>query len=171
MNILLSIIVIFSSFIFSFEKISFVSANPFSFQDIITDLDNQQEQEVYGILRLPDNFNKTQKIPLIILIGRDTEGRAEIFAAALQSAGRAIVVGTRTDGNIESVHLIPLLDGSRIFVSSTSYKTVSGLSVGLFGIEPNIRVSIDWDSVTPMKDPVINSALLTLRREKENEKY
>ena len=117
------------------------------------------------------DISGSQKIPLVILIGRDTEGRAEIFAAALQSTGRAIVVGTRTDGNIESVHLIPLLDGSRIFVSSTSYKTVSGFSVGLFGIEPNIRVNTDWDSVTNMKDPIINSALLTLRREKENEKY
>ena len=38
MNILLSFIVIVSSFIFSFDKISLVSANPFSFQDIITDI-------------------------------------------------------------------------------------------------------------------------------------
>ena len=45
--------------------IRFVSANPFSFKDIITDLDNQEEQIVSGILKFPSNSNK-QKYPLII---------------------------------------------------------------------------------------------------------
>ena len=49
------------------EIISFNSANPFSLSDIIKDLENQQQQEVFGKLTLPiDSLNSKKKIPLII---------------------------------------------------------------------------------------------------------
>ncbi len=47
------------------ETIRFKSSNPFSFYHIITALDNQSPQDVYGILRMPTNsFDKP--IPLVI---------------------------------------------------------------------------------------------------------
>ena len=49
------------------EKIFFKSANPFALSDIITDLENQQEQEVFGNLTFPnDSFDRKKKYPLII---------------------------------------------------------------------------------------------------------
>ena len=49
------------------EKIVFTSANPFALSDIITDLENQQEQEVFGKLTFPnDSINRKKKYPLII---------------------------------------------------------------------------------------------------------
>ena len=49
------------------EKIVFKSAYPFALSDIITDLENQQEQEVYGKLTFPhDSLEKEEKFPLII---------------------------------------------------------------------------------------------------------
>ena len=49
------------------EIIIFNSANPFSLSDIIKDLENQQQQEVYGKLTLPiDSLNSKKKFPLII---------------------------------------------------------------------------------------------------------
>ncbi len=49
------------------EKISFQSANPFSFNDVITNLENQEKQEVYGNLFIPDDtLNSQKKYPLII---------------------------------------------------------------------------------------------------------
>ena len=59
-------LIIFVSAIFSTERITFISASPFSFQDIITNLDNQESQEVFGILKFPDNYSKEKKYPLII---------------------------------------------------------------------------------------------------------
>ena len=50
---------------FSIEKITFSSANPFSFNDIISDLKNQEKQEVYGTLIIPDRA-ESEKIPLVI---------------------------------------------------------------------------------------------------------
>ena len=52
---------------YTVEKISFQSANPFSFNDVITNLENQEKQEVYGNLVIPDDTLNTQKkYPLII---------------------------------------------------------------------------------------------------------
>ena len=67
--LILSVSIFFSS-IYAQEQIFFSSANPFSFQDIIKDLDNQESQEVYGILTLPvfssSNTSDDEKFPLII---------------------------------------------------------------------------------------------------------
>ena len=49
----------------NFEKIEFKSANPFSFFHIITDLENQELQETYGILRFPDSISN-KPVPLVL---------------------------------------------------------------------------------------------------------
>ena len=52
---------------FTTEKIHFESANPYSFNDIITDLDKQEKQEVFGELVIPmDSIDNKKKYPLII---------------------------------------------------------------------------------------------------------
>ena len=52
---------------FTIEKIYFESANPYSFNDIITDLDNQKKQKVFGELVIPkDSIDDGKKYPLII---------------------------------------------------------------------------------------------------------
>ena len=48
------------------DTISFISANPFSFKDIISNLDNQEKHEVFGYLTIPDGANENDKIPLVI---------------------------------------------------------------------------------------------------------
>ena len=106
----------------------------------------------------------SQSLPLALLIGPDTEGLPEIFAAALQSTGRAILFGTRTSGDIENNHLVPLPDGSRVLISSTSYRTSTGFDVGLSGLEPNLAVRYDWDAVTEQADPVREASQAALSR-------
>lgn len=106
----------------------------------------------------------SQSLPLALLVGPDTEGLPEIFAAALQSSGRAVLFGARTSGEIENNHLVSLPDGSRVLISSTSYRTASGLDVGLSGLEPNLAVRYDWDAVTEQEDPVRDAAQAALLR-------
>ena len=49
------------------EKMFFKSSNPFSFNDVITNLDNQEKQDVYGNLFIPyDSLNPSKKYPLVI---------------------------------------------------------------------------------------------------------
>ena len=49
------------------ELVNFESANPFSLSDIITALDEQEKQRVFGQLTIPiDSLNPNEKYPLII---------------------------------------------------------------------------------------------------------
>ena len=48
------------------EEVFFESANPFAMSDVINDLNNQEKQEVYGILTLPIDSLSNKKHPLII---------------------------------------------------------------------------------------------------------
>ena len=59
------IIFLFNFIVSSTYEINFVSANPFSMKDIITNIDNLEEQSITGILTLPKG-KSNQKFPLII---------------------------------------------------------------------------------------------------------
>ena len=47
------------------EIIEFMSSSPFSFYHIITNLENEIDQEVYGTLRFPDNLNQ-DNLPMVL---------------------------------------------------------------------------------------------------------
>ena len=47
------------------ERIEFMSSNPFSLYQIITDLENQEPQQVYGILRFPEGSDP-KNLPLVV---------------------------------------------------------------------------------------------------------
>ena len=47
------------------EKITFQSANPFGFNDVMSALDEQDEQEVFGYLTFPEK-SKEEKLPLVV---------------------------------------------------------------------------------------------------------
>ena len=64
---ILSLLIFINSHAQKTEKIIFQSANPFALSDIINNLDNQTEQEVYGKLTIPkDSINSDKKYPLVI---------------------------------------------------------------------------------------------------------
>jgi carboxyl-terminal processing protease len=121
-------------------------------------------QEVLPVEIAGQDVAGSQSLPLALLIGPDTEGLPEIFAAALQSSGRAVLFGSRTSGDIENNHLVSLPDGSRVLISSTSYRTSTGFDVGLSGLEPNLAVRFDWDAVTEQVDPVRDASQVALLR-------
>jgi C-terminal processing protease CtpA/Prc len=55
-----------------------------------------------------------------------------------------------------------LPDGSRLFVPTSSYRTVDGHEVGLDGVVPDFVIEAEWDAITSGDDPVLNAALETL---------
>ena len=63
-NLILIILIIWTQISFAGELIYFNSANPFSFKDIIKNLDDQEKQIAYGVLNIPEN--STLPVPLII---------------------------------------------------------------------------------------------------------
>ncbi len=105
------------------------------------------------------DFVGSQTVPLAILVGPDTHGAPEMFAAMMQSIGRASVVGLPTDGDVEQATEFRMPDGSRLVVATASYRTPDGRDVGLTGVEPTLRVEADWDQVREGSDPVLDAAV------------
>lgn len=105
------------------------------------------------------NLAGSQTVPLTILVGPDTEGSPEIFAAALQSTGRARLVGLPTPGAVEGFTEVPLPDGSRMFLATSSFRTQHNVDLASAGLTPDVRVNGDWDEITSARDPVLAAAL------------
>lgn len=104
----------------------------------------------------------SQTVPLLILVGPDTEGSPEIFAAALQSSGRARLLGLPTPGAVEGYTEVPLPDGSRLFLATSSFRTTDNLDLANTGLTPDVSVDGDWDQITSDEDPVLATALSLL---------
>jgi C-terminal processing protease CtpA/Prc len=104
----------------------------------------------------------SQSVPLVILVGENTTGFPEVFAAGLQMDERAIIVGAPTNGAVETSSTFFLPDGSRMFVQSTSFRLLNGEEIGNNGITPDFVVEAAWDDIQPNDDPVLERALLVL---------
>jgi hypothetical protein len=79
----------------------------------------------------PDRGGSAWKLPLVLLTDRETGGAAELFAAALQDYGRALIVGpgTTAEQGVDTATL-PVISAS----STGAQKNMGGLTVarGLF---------------------------------------
>jgi carboxyl-terminal processing protease len=104
----------------------------------------------------------SQTVPMTVLVGPDTEGSPEIFAAALQANGRATVLGLPTPGAVEGFSEVPLPDGSRLFLATSSFRTDDSLDLAASGLTPDVPIRGDWDEITSADDPVLEAALALL---------
>lgn len=104
-------------------------------------------------------YEKLIDTPLVVLVDRDTESYAEVFAAALQSTGRADVVGVNTAGNTETIFAYDLSDGSRLWVAQEGFKLPDGANLEGRGVLPDRSISVDWARFSERRDPHINKAI------------
>jgi carboxyl-terminal processing protease len=86
------------------------------------------------------------KLPMVVLVNRDTASSAEIVTAALKDHDRAKVIGTNTYGKGVFQQLMPLSDGAWLDITVGEYFTPDGQNLGGGGvkegkgIQPNIYV-------------------------------
>ncbi len=113
------------------------------------------------------DFSNSQSVPLAILVGPDTQGLPEVFAASLQTAARATVLGLPTPGMVLGYDRTVLQDGSQLVYATSSFLTVAGLDLSQVGVRPDIQLDFDWDQVTPAVDPVLDAAESLLLSERQ----
>jgi carboxyl-terminal processing protease len=101
----------------------------------------------------------SQEVPLVVLVGENTAGFPEIFAAGLQSNERAMVIGETTPGSVETTSSFYLPDGSQAFIATTSFVMPDGQDIGTTGVVPDISIEEGWDEVLPEDDPVLDQAI------------
>ena len=119
---------------------------------------NSENQKQVVTINGEDQFS-SQSVPLVIIVGQNTTGSPEIFAASLQAGGRAEIVGANTPGEIESTASFYLPNGSRIFIESASFRLPNGEEIGNSGVKPDVEVEAGWDEVLPEADPVLDAAI------------
>lgn len=107
----------------------------------------------------------SQTVPLVILVGENTRGLPEVFAAAMQSNDRATVIGSNTSGNIETLVGFLLPDGSQAFIASASFRRADGEEIGVNGIRPEVEIEARWDQIIQDQDPVIEAAIASFEVE------
>ena len=85
--------------------------------------------------------------PLVVLVDQGSASASEVLAGALQDHHRAILVGSRTFGKGLIQSLFDLPDGSGLAITTARYVTPSGRDIHKQGIEPDVVVDRDPDSV------------------------
>ena len=110
-----------------------------------------------------DAINNSQKVPMIILVSKDTVSYGEIFSGALQDTGRARIVGQRTLGHVETLHGYPFVDGSQAWIAQERFDPAhSHADWKRTGIKPDIEAYADWDTFTFQNDPAVAAAVKLL---------
>ena len=109
-------------------------------------------------------FSRFEETPLVVLIDGDTQSNGEVFAVALQSKGRAKVVGTRSAGNTETVTPYNFRDGSRLWLAIAYFELWDGTNLEGLGVTPDVTIDVDWTSYTEIDDPHILEAVKIIQQ-------
>jgi carboxyl-terminal processing protease len=88
------------------------------------------------------------KIPMVVLVNRDTASSAEIVTAALQDRHRALVVGTHTYGKGVFQEIQPLPNGGALDITVGEFFTPSGRNLGGPGVAAGKTVN-EGAGITP----------------------
>jgi carboxyl-terminal processing protease len=110
---------------------------------IVSTKGRNHKEESYVARGRPESQNGPQtSYPIAILINRYSASASEIVAAALQDAGRAIIVGERSYGKGSVQNVIPMEGGtSALKLTTASYWRPSGKNIHRF---PDSKESDDW---------------------------
>lgn len=98
-------------------------------------------------------------LPVVVLVDGGTASAAEIVAGALQEAGRAVVVGTRTFGKHVVQEAFDGRDGGTFRITIGTWTTAAGTDVAFTGLTPDVVVS---EPPVRGRDPALERAVLLL---------
>jgi carboxyl-terminal processing protease len=110
---------------------------------IVTTKGRNHKEEAYVARGRPDSSGGPQTTyPIAILLNRYSASASEIVAAALQDAGRAIIIGERSYGK-GSVQNVILMEGgtAALKLTTASYWRPNGKNIHRF---PDSKESEDW---------------------------
>jgi len=114
-----------------------------------------------------EDIQGSLKIPLVVLVGKNTASFGEIFSGVLQDSNRAILIGEQTPGNVELLYRYDFPDGSRAWIARSAFRPKNNPEQDWegAGITPDQVIAESWDLYTLETDPVVQAALEELDRQ------
>jgi len=100
--------------------------------------------------------------PLAVLTSGSSASGAEVFAAAVQEAGRGPIVGARTLGAVVASQLFDLPDGGRLSVGVLALLTGGGVRLEHVGVVPDLPVEATIEDLKQGRDAVLEAAVAAL---------
>jgi carboxyl-terminal processing protease len=100
---------------------------------------------------------------LVIITDEGTASTAEIFAAGLKEAGRAVVVGDTSLGAVLPSQVEALPGGAVIQYVVADFRTPKGILLEGRGVQPDRRVVETRSALLSGRDPVLDAALVAAR--------
>ncbi len=108
------------------------------------------------------------KLPMAVLINRDTAFAGEIFAVALRDFGAASLVGETSYGKSIGQNAMELSNGSALILSNISYLPPSSDSFEDVGLKPDVTSVLKTDNlylIDRKDDNQLQAAISSLRNE------
>ena len=86
--------------------------------------------------------NDPIKLPVAVLVNRETGGAAEALAAVLRETGAGLILGGTTEGSAMIGQEFPLQNGQRLHIATSPVKVGDGKLLSALGLKPDIEVSV-----------------------------
>ena len=96
--------------------------------------------------------------PMVVLINRLSASAAEIFAAAIQDYGRALILGGRSYGK-GTVQTLQRLSAGQIKLTDAKFYRISGGSTQLHGVLPDVLFPSRYDPQTVGESSLDNAMI------------
>ena len=105
------------------------------------------------------------KGPLVLLIDQLSGSACELFAACLQKAGRAVVVGERSPGAVTESDMMIFPDGAILMCPVAQLAAPDGTVLEGYGVVPDIEVKLDREMLIKGVDSQIDAAIRYIEKE------
>jgi C-terminal peptidase prc len=109
------------------------------------------------------HYKDLKDLPLVVLVDDGSESASEMMTGALQSNGRALVVGVPSAGNTETIYPYDFDDGSRLWLAEEGFQLLDGSTMEGTGVIPDAQIDVDWTSYPESEDPHILKAIELLK--------
>ena len=99
-----------------------------------------------GIYAANDNDNNNDKIlPVTVLVDGNTASAAEVFTAALQENGRAVIAGQATFGKgvVQTIRELSNRNNGGLAITVARYETPQHHDINLRGIPVDVTTPVD----------------------------
>ncbi len=106
---------------------------------------------------------RLQNLPVVVLINQGSASSSEIVAGALRELVGAKLVGETSFGKGTVQKAESFADGSGLHVTIAKWLTPGKTWVHEKGLDPDVKLEVDWEKVEDEQDPQLDKAIEILR--------